>query len=61
VAGVTGMPPVCLPCRQFALSRCRVRQKIVPALPPLPWRKSRKRDPICYRFFGKFFCAVAVR
>jgi hypothetical protein len=33
---------------QFALSPCRVRQNIVPALPPLPWRKSRKRDPIYY-------------
>jgi hypothetical protein len=38
-----------------------VQQKIVPALPPLPWRKSRKRDPIVVALFGKFFCAVAVR
>jgi hypothetical protein len=31
-----------------------VRQNIVPALPPLPWRKSRKRDPIVVALFGKF-------
>jgi hypothetical protein len=24
-------------------------------------RESRKRDRICYRVVGKFFCAVAVR
>jgi hypothetical protein len=46
-------------CMQFALSPCDVRQKIVPA--PLPWRISRKRDPIVVAFLARFFCAVAVR
>jgi hypothetical protein len=36
------------------VSRCGVRQKIVPAPPRPPWRGSRKRDPICYRVSGKF-------
>jgi hypothetical protein len=48
-------------CMQFALSPCDVRQKIVPAPAPLPWRMSRKRDPIVVAFLARFFCAVAVR
>jgi hypothetical protein len=62
VAGETGVPlgPFCL-AGNVRLHLCRVRQKIVPALPPLPWRKSRKRDPIVVALFGKFFCAVALR
>jgi len=36
-------PLACLPCRQFTLSRCGVRQKIVQAPPWPPWRGSRKR------------------
>jgi len=62
VAGEPGMPlgPFLL-CMQFALSPCDVRQKNVPAPPPLPWRISRKRDPIVVAFLARFFCAVAVR
>jgi hypothetical protein len=61
MAGETGMLGPFLPCMQFALSPCRVRQNIVPAPPPLPWRISRKRDPMVVAFLARFFCAVAVR
>jgi hypothetical protein len=42
-------------------SGCGVRAKIVLASRRLPWRESRKRDPIVIAFLARFFCAVAVR
>jgi hypothetical protein len=45
-----------VPLRPFCIagnSRCRVPQKIEPVPPPLPWRISRKRDPIVVALLAK--------
>jgi len=62
VAGETGVPlgPFCLAGNvRLHLAACGKRSCRL--CRPLPWRKSRKRDPIVVALFGKFFCAVAVR
>jgi hypothetical protein len=61
VAGVTGMPRSVGLAGNLRFHVAACGKKFVPAPLWLRWRKSRKRDRICHRVFGKFFCAVAVR
>jgi len=61
VAGDTAMPPGLFVLPAICAFTFRRAAKERAGSAALPWRKSRKRDPICYRVSGKFFCSVAVR